>query len=81
MLAVVIGLLKALPDILRIVTFFTTMVQEKAQQNIGYDKAIKEALEEGHRIMAEADAERVMAEKTHNTDPTDNAFDPDFKRS
>ncbi len=81
MLAVVFALLKALPDIARLITFLTTMVQEKAQQGIGYDKAIKQALEEGHRILAEADAERVNAEIGHNTDPTDGAFDPDFKRS
>ncbi len=65
--------------ILRIVLMLAEMSRDKAQTDKGYALAVKDALEQAHRDLAEADAERILAEQSHS-DPTDGAFLPEYKR-
>lgn len=56
------------------------MARERQQQGIGYARAIADILEEAHREVAIADAERQQTDVRHQSDLTDAAFDQEFRR-
>jgi hypothetical protein len=66
--------------VLRLVLFIAEMTRDRKQESTGYALAVKEALEQAHRDLALADAERTAAANEHAADPTDSAFDQEFKR-
>lgn len=73
-------MLESATAVLRLVLLLVEIWRERSQQNVGYAKSIKDVADWAHRRVAEADAERVAAENTHKSDPTDAAFDPAFRR-
>ena len=66
--------------LLRLVLLLSEMARERQQQGVGYARAVKDTLEAAHRELAMADAERQEAADTHARDPTDAAFDQEFRR-
>jgi hypothetical protein len=81
MLTLVVALLKALPDILRLINFLAAQVAEREQRAIGRAAAIKEALVEAHKELAMADAARLEGEAEHRAHPDDDGgFLTEFKR-
>lgn len=66
--------------VLRLVLFIAEMVRDRKQEAAGYARAVKESLEQAHRDLALADAERAQAANTHAADSTDAAFDQEFRR-
>lgn len=72
--------LKALPIVLDLIRMFKASADAKVQQGIGYDQAVKEALQEGQRRMALADEAERQARKDHAEKKDDSAFDPEFMR-
>lgn len=72
--AFILAALKSLPLILDLISRFKRSADEKVQRGIGYDQAVKEALEEGARVLAVADEAEREARKGHASDRTDGAF-------
>ena len=66
--------------VLRLIMFIAEMTREAKQEKAGYTKAVQDALDQAHRDLAMADAERAQADATYSQDPTDSAFDQEFKR-
>ncbi len=66
--------------VLRLILMLTEMSRDRSIKASGYAEAVKDALEQAHRDLAEADAARYEAEQAHVKDKTDDAFLPDFKR-
>ena len=65
----------------RIIMFFLEQAREKTTQGVGYTRAMKEVLEQGHLELARADAASLAGEEQHRKDPTDDAFDRRFERN
>ena len=68
-------------NLLKLVNFITAAMHDREQQGIGRAQAIAEALEQAHKDLAMADAAQMEADAAHAKDPTDDAFDSDFRRS
>lgn len=73
--------LKVLPLLLQLVQMFKSSADAKEARGIGRDQAVKESLEEGAALIAKARAIEVETAKKHAADPTDDAFDPEFRRN
>ena len=67
-------------SLLRIVLLLLEMWRDRKQESVGYAAALKDALDQAHRDLAMADAERKVIADGHAADSTDNAFDPEFRR-
>lgn len=79
--AFILAALKVLPLILDLVRMFKQAADEKMQRGIGYDQAVKEALEEGQRRLTIAREAAEIAAREHAKHPaTDDAFDQEFVR-
>ncbi len=67
--------------LLRLVLFLMESARERTEQGVGYMRAVKDALEQAHRDIAEADAERLAAEAEHRKHPNDDGgFLDEFRR-
>ena len=78
--AFILAALKSLPALISLFAGIKGSADAKANQGIGYDKAVKDSLEtEGARIATAREVERE-AEKEHEAKADDSAFDQDFKR-
>lgn len=67
--------------LLRLVLLIAEQSKERKQQDAGWMQAINSVLEQNHKFLAMADAERVAAEEAHAADPTDDAFLREFERT
>jgi hypothetical protein len=72
--------LGALASLLKLLNMLGEMARERKDESAGYARAVKDMLDDAHRYLAEADAERLLIAEGHSNDPTDGAFDPDFRR-
>lgn len=72
--AFILAALKSLPLILDLISRFKRSADEKVQRGLGYDQAVKEAFQEGARILALADDAERQARANHAADKTDAAF-------
>jgi len=72
--------LKAAPELLRLINSLRAAADAAEQRGIGRDQAVKESLENGARLVTEANEARAEAERRHANDPSDAAFDPEFMR-
>lgn len=78
--AFITAALKVLPIVLDLIRMFKASADAKVQQGIGRDQAVREALQEGARRIALADAAEQQARKDHAEKAGDDAFDPEFMR-
>lgn len=79
-LAFVLAALKALPALISLFAGIKISADAKANQGIGYDKAVKDSLETASARIATAREVEREAEKEHEAKADDSAFDQDFKR-
>ena len=66
--------------LLRLVLLIAEQSKERKQQDAGWLQAINAVLEQNHKNLAMADAERLAAEEAHAADPSDNAFLREYER-
>lgn len=78
--AFLLAAFKVLPEVLALINALMARADAKKQQGIGYDQAVKEALQEGAENLKKGDAAELAARKEHATKPGDDAFDPEFMR-
>jgi hypothetical protein len=78
--AFLLAALKALPALISVFVSIKQDADAAHNQGIGYDKAVKDALEAKSARVAEARQVEVDAEKEHATKADDTAFDQDFRR-
>lgn len=71
--AFILAALKVLPLLLRLFSQFKSAADEKVQRGLGYDQAVKEALEEGSRRLVIAKEAAEIAEKEHAAHPNDDS--------
>jgi hypothetical protein len=74
------AILQALPKILALFQLITGMVRDREQRGVGRKEAIAEALELAGEDLRAGNAAREQARARHQADPTDGAFDSDFRR-
>jgi len=74
------ALIGALPELLRLLDGIRQRADMAEQQGIGRQLAVSQALLQQAEELSQANAAKQDAEKKHQTDPTDDAFDPEFKR-
>ena len=67
--------------LLRLVLLIAEQSKERKQQDAGWVAAINAVLENSHKNLAYAEAERIAAEEAHSKDPTDDAFLREFERT
>lgn len=79
-LAFIGAALKVLPLVLQLIQMFKSAADAKEQRGIGRDQAVKESIEEGVALIAQAREVEAEAAKKHAADPTDDAFDHEFER-
>ncbi len=79
-LAYIGAALKVLPLILQLIQMFKSAADAKVERGVGRDQAVKESLEEGVALVAEARRIEAEAAAKHAADPTDDAFDREFER-
>ncbi len=72
--------LKALPAVISLITAIKGDADAAHNQGIGYDKAVKDALEIKAARIAEARQIEEEAEKEHAAKADDSAFDQEFRR-
>lgn len=78
--AFILAVLKSLPAAIALFKALIQRAENKRQQGIGYDQAVKEALEEGAENLRRGDAAEEQARKDHATKAGDEAFDNEFAR-
>lgn len=79
--AFLLAALKVLPLLLRLISQFKQAADEKVQRGLGFDQAVKEALEEGSRRLAIAKEAAEIAAKEHAAHPNDDSgFLTEFQR-
>lgn len=76
----ILAAVKSLPQVLKLVNALMAMAEAKRQRGIGYDQAVKEALEEGSEKVRLANDIEAEARKDHATKAGDDAFDMEFMR-
>lgn len=79
-LAFVLAALRALPALISLLAGVKISADAKANQGIGYDKAVKDSLETAAARVKQAREIEVEAEKEHAAKSDDSAFDQEFKR-
>jgi hypothetical protein len=72
--------LKLLPQLLKFATTVVNYVQAQEARGMGRKEAMMEALEIGSREVQLAEQVKRDADKLHDADPTDDAFDREFER-
>ncbi len=75
------AILLIVSNLLKLAQFINALMHDREQQGIGRAQAIAEALEQAHKDLALADAAQMEADAAHAKDPTDAAFDSDFRRN
>jgi hypothetical protein len=76
-----LALLKAMPQILSLITTIVGMVRDKEQRGLGRAEATADALAQAQQDIAYANAVEEDARRSHNQNPdTDAGFDLDFRR-
>lgn len=79
--AFILAALKVLPLVLDLVRMFKQAADAKVQRGLGFDQAVKEALEEGQRRLNVAREAAEIAAKEHAAHPGDDGgFDREFER-
>lgn len=73
-------LLGALPELLKLLGSICTSVDQAEQQGIGRQLALSQALLIQSAAIDDANRIKADAISKHNANPTDDAFDKDFKR-
>jgi hypothetical protein len=77
----VLALIKALPQIISLVSAIVAYAKMRADRSAGYDQAVKDALTIALREVQEANDERNRAQAAHAAQPdSDDAFDRRFER-
>ena len=74
-----LAILEALPKIVALVQLLFGMARDREQRGLGRKDAIADALAAAHRDIAAAEAAELEARNRHARDPSDGAFDQDFK--
>ena len=80
MLSFITAALKVLPLVLQIISQFKQAADEKTQRGLGYDEAVKQALQEASDKLKIANDVEAAARKEHATKTGDDAFDTEFMR-
>jgi hypothetical protein len=74
------ALLKALPLVLQIISALADRAQSARDRGEGYDDAVAAALKQQHEELVKGTEAMRAAADRHAADPTDEAFDGQFKR-
>lgn len=78
--ATITAFLSALPAVLKLLQSLANYAEAKSSEKAGRDAAIAEAATMASAQIDLATKARQEADEAHKKDPTDDAFDPDFKR-
>ena len=79
--AFILAALKVLPLVLDLISMFKRAADEKVQRGLGFDEAVKQALEEGQRRLKLAQEAAEIAAREHAKHPAnDDGFDKEFQR-
>jgi hypothetical protein len=73
-------IIAALASLLKLLNMFGEMTRERKDEGAGYAQAVKDMLDQAHKDLAWADAERVLIAESHANDPSDNSFSSEFRR-
>jgi hypothetical protein len=80
-MATFIALINALPQLLKLLNAIMTIYNNRVQQGIGRNEAMKEAIELSQKDIDAATEERAKAKAQHQANPTsDDAFNNEFRR-
>lgn len=79
-LAFWLALLKALPDLISLLSTIANMAQSSKERGIGYDQAVADGLKAANDGLLQATEAANEAQARHRADPTDTAFDDQFRR-
>lgn len=79
--AFVLAALKALPAFVQLVASIKASADARANQDIGYERALRETLSAASEHLALARQAEAEADRDHAADSADTAFDSDFRRS
>ena len=76
----ILALIAAIPKIISFFSIVFNYVESQKDRSIGRKEAIEEALEIGGAELSRAIQIKAEADRIHANDPTDTAFDSEFKR-
>lgn len=72
--------LATLPQLIKLVGTIANIYRSARDRRLGRAEAVAEALTVANAQLEQANAARAEAKEKHSKDPTDTAFDTDFKR-
>lgn len=73
-------ILSALPTLLKIIEQFVVWANQKELMDRGRREALADAAQSLNKALAKASAAAQEADERHAKDPTDGAFDDEFRR-